>query len=965
MAATISEPDLRNGLARLPAVLQEPTSLLLQRLLEQPGVSVPEELGESLTKAFACSEYVAETLIRYPAMASDLFASGDLIRKLAPGELAQRCQEATAPAADEADFMKVLRLFRHRELVRIAWRDVCGLASLDDTLQELSALADAAICAALNFAQSSLFERYGKPVTADGNESRFVVLAMGKLGGGELNFSSDIDLVFLFSEQAETDGRQSISAPEYFRLVAQRFIKVLDERTVDGFVYRVDARLRPFGSSGPLAVSESAFEDYLMTHGRDWERYAYVKTRVANQWSGTADLYEQILRPFVYRRYLDYGVFSSLREMKAMIETEGRKKGMKYHVKLGPGGIREIEFIVQTLQLVRGGTIASLRERRLLPALKQLGAYQLLPAEAVEELTNAYCYLRLVENHIQAIADRQTHELPVSGLDRARLCLSMNVADWDSLTETLDGHRENVQHHFNSILRRDPDDSGNDAETAGATSVWSVEEADDEIGAELEDLGYQSPETVVGLLKSLRNNSAIQRLDEPGRARLNRLIPALIMAAAAEPVPDVALSGSLKVIESIGRRSAYFSLLNENPAALNRLVSLVASSDFLAQLIAEHPLLLDELLDPRIFSQAPSRDDFENDLAMRLGDRHSDDIEQQLEAILHFQQAAVFRTAVADLSAIMPLMHVSDRLTDIAELVVEAALDLCWQEMRGKHGKPMCDDGDGLRDANFAVLGYGKLGGFELGYASDLDLVFLHDSAGEAQTSDGERPLDNAVYFARLAQRLINMLTMRTVSGSLYEVDTRLRPNGNSGQIVSSLSAFDRYQEKDAWTWEHQSLLRSRAIAGTDIIRHEFADVRSRALTRYVHHSELRSDVQAMRERMRGELDTSSGDNFHIKHGKGGVVDIEFIVQYLVLENAAAHLPLIRWSDNVRQLETLAETGVMERDDAEQLADIYREYRGWLHRFALAGKPSLIASSELGDRPAQVTALWQKYLGED
>lgn len=476
------------------------------------------------------------------------------------------------------------------------------------------------------------------------------------------------------------------------------------------------------------------------------------------------------------------------------------------------------------------------------------------------------------------------------------------------------------------------------------------------------ELGFKTPADIAKQLANLKRNSAIQRLDEPGRARLDRLLPQIIYACAAESEPDAALAGCLKVIESIGRRSAYFALLNENPGALARLVTLAARSDFLASQIAAHPLLLDELLDPRVFSEAPQRVELAADLQLRLNSRSSDDPEQQLEGIRNFQQAAVFRTAVADMSAVIPLMKVSDRLTDIAELVVQAALELALDDMLARHGQPMCDDGNGLREANFGVLGYGKLGGLELGYGSDLDLVFIHDSAGEQQQTAGKRSVDNAVFFARLAQRLIHMLTMRTLSGSLYEVDIRLRPNGNSGQMVSSLTAFEKYQREDAWTWEHQSLLRSRAIAGTETVLDKFAAVRETVLTRYVRIAELQADVLKMRERMRGELDKSTADYFHIKQGHGGVVDIEFMVQYLVLANAQAHKSLIVWSDNIRQLDALAAAGIMQPDHAEALADIYRDYRGGLHRLSLGGKAALAPFAEFGDSPAVVMRLWDQYL---
>jgi len=951
--------SLEQDIGALPEVLQPVVKQALERL---DGLAIPAELQASLPRAAACSDYLTDTLARYPEMAQDLIDSGRLLRSLDAGELATLAAEELTVECDDAAIKKALRLFRHRELCRIAWRDVCAMATLQETLAELSALADACICTAIDWAGASLDERFGKPVTPDGKESHFVVLGMGKLGGGELNFSSDIDLVFVYSDKAETDGRKSVTAEEYFRSLSQRVIQALDDKTVDGFVYRVDVRLRPFGTSGPLAVSEGAFEEYLMTHGRDWERYAYVKARVVNPWDEAERFYEDVLRPFCYRRYLDYGVFSSLREMKAMIEAEGRSKRYENHVKLGPGGIREVEFIVQTLQLVRGGSVKQLRERRLFVALQELAIHHCLPQEVVDELHDAYCYLRLVENHIQAIADRQTHELPENEVDRARVVLSMGLSSWDELMEQLNHHRNIVRQHFNSTLRRSDESEEQSDEPVGLASLWLSADDGEHAQEALAEVGFKEPQKALEHLSQLRKNSAISRLDDIGRARLDRLVPNILMAATAEPYPDGALEGGLRVLEAIGRRSAYFSLLNENPEALKRLLGLAARSDFLTQQIAAHPLLLDELLDQRVFMQPPQRADLEADLAMRCEGIPVDDYEARLDAIRNFQQAAVFRTAVADLSEAMPLMKVSDRLTDIAELVVNAAMELALDEMVSKHGKAMCKDANGeLREANFGVLGYGKVGGWELGYGSDLDLVFIHDSAGEAQMSDGDRSLDNAVYFGRLAQRLISMLTMRTLSGELYEVDTRLRPNGASGHMVSSLQAFRKYQKDDAWTWEHQALLRSRAIAGTDRIREEFADLRAEALTSFVHFDELKDDVLTMRERMRKELDKSTGEQFHIKQGVGGVIDIEFLVQYLVLSNARNDQTLIEWSDNIRQLEALTAAGILQAGEAESLADIYRDYRGVLHRLALAGREGLAPVEEFAGSSETVKSLWQKF----
>ena len=873
------------------------------------------------------------------------------------------------------DFLHRLRLFRHRELLRIIWRDLNEGADVTESLRDLSDLADAAINAALDYANDLLRARHGEPHAEDGSPCGAGVVAMGKLGGHELNFSSDVDLVFLYSAAGETDGARALSNEEYFRLLAQRVIDLLSRNTADGFVYRVDVRLRPFGTAGPLAVSVSALEGYLLQHGRDWERYAWIKARVVNTWADAESLYQEVLRPFVYRRYLDYGVFSSLREMKALIEAEVAKKEFRGNLKLGPGGIREIEFIVQALQLVRGGTVAALRERQLLKALPALVQAGCLPETDAAELTAAYHFLRLAENRVQALYDRQTHDLPADPVDQQRLALAMGCPDWPAFLVGLQVQRDRVARHFRDIVFRGTSGSGTGddeyGEQSGRTNggsglpeaelarVWLDEAPPDLQLQRLAGAGFRSPEEVLERIRRLREGGLQQRLDQPGRQRLDALVPAMLRVASRQAEAARALDGMVLVLEAIGRRSAYFALLNENPAALERLVGICASSEFLARLVATHPLLLDELLDPRVFQEAPSRSELMADLTVRLSRVPVDDAEARLDALRNFQQAAIFRVAVVDLAGVLPLMKVSDRLTDIAELVLEAALALAWQELVARHGEPQCAVHGELRAARFAVVGYGKLGGLELGYGSDLDVVFLHDSEGEQQQTAGAQSLDNAVFFSRLTRRIISILTMHTTSGKLYEVDIRLRPSGQSGLLVSSLTAFDLYQRQDAWTWEHQALLRSRAVAGDSGVKAAFEQLRIRALTTYVRREQLATEVADMRQRMRNELSRGTADLLDVKQDPGGIADIEFLVQYLVLRDANRYPDLVRWSDNIRQLEALAAHGILAPADAEQLASAYRAYRQRLHHLNLAGAPGLLPRAETAALVAMVVRHWQ------
>jgi glutamate-ammonia-ligase adenylyltransferase len=904
------------------------------------------------------SDFVAQSLARESALLPALIADGDLEKTLTAADFAARVPKLPRedPTA-ESQALAALRRWRRREAVRIAWRDLAGWASLEQTLADLSALADAAITAALAFVRAGLTARYGEPRSAAGEVQPLVVIGMGKLGGGELNFSSDVDLVLLFPEHGETDGARGISNEEFFTRLGQGLGRLLETPTAEGFVLRVDLRLRPFGDSGPLVSSFAAFEDYLPRHGRDWERYAYVKARAITAPERYAEVYAAAVRPFVYRRYLDYGVFESLRDMKALIGREIERRELADHVKLGPGGIREIEFVVQALQLIRGGRDRRLQTPSLFAALERLGESQLLPGEAVHELAAAYTFLRRLENRLQMLADQQVHTLPEATLARARLALAMGVASWEVLTGELEMHRARVSRHFRLVV------FGSKESDTGAVRIdlgrfWDSQAETAALAASLAAAGFQDSAEAARLLLELRASALVRKLDEPGRRRLQGLLPALLADVAKSSAQLPVLRRVLSIIEATGKRSAYFALLRENSAARERLVELCRHGDFLSAQIAAHPLLLDELIDARLLTQLPSRAAFELELAERMEQLREEDPEQQVESLRQFQRAAFFRVAVADLSGGMPLMRVSDRLTDIAELIVERSMQLGWRQITAQFGVPLCGDGQTRREVSICAVGYGKLGGMELGYSSDLDLVFLHDSTGEHQQTAGTRSIPNQLFFVRLAQRIVHLLTMHSAAGRLYEVDVRLRPSGKGGLLVTNIDAFADYQRREAWTWEHQALLHARAVAGAPGLRERFEAERMEVLCQHVRRQDLRAEVRSMRERMRRELGSGDPARFDLKQDAGGIADIEFLAQYWALKWAHDYPPVAMYSDTIRQLESAASADLVPQASVDVLTAAYREYRAAAHRLSLDGAGAIVPATQFAAARQAVRQLW-------
>jgi glutamate-ammonia-ligase adenylyltransferase len=941
----------------------------LTRLREAGVLRVFEEAAptvrEILPRVITSSDFVCASLARDPELAAWLVKDAGLDRELQPGELAGRVAAAVAGATDPGEFMAALRRSRTREMVRIAWRDLSGWAGLGETLADTTAFADAAVGVATDFAARDLALTYGEPCNGTGEPQPLIVLGMGKLGGGELNFSSDIDLIFVYPDKGETNGSRAIDNEDFFTRLGRLLIRLLGERTPEGIVFRVDMRLRPFGDSGPLAVNAGFLDDYLQTHGRDWERYAWVKARALTGLLAYRLIYAESVRPFVYRRYLDFGVFESLREMKALIAKEVARRDLAEHVKLGPGGIREIEFIVQSFQLIRGGQDRRMQSPSLLAVLPQLAGGKLLPGRVAQELEAAYAFLRRLENRLQMLADQQTHTVPGDPLARERLALAMGFENWTACAAELDAHRARVTGAFQAVMfGRDGAVSAELPGVSGLSAAWIRGAEGAQLAAALESRGLADGIQAATILTEFRGSGSFRRLDAAGRSRLDALLPRLLSQIAdhrpAGTQLDV-LRRVLKVLEAIGSRSAYFSLLNEHAGVRRRLVELAGFGEFLAAQIASHPLLLDELLDESSGGLPPSRATLEAEVAARLTHLAEDEPERQVEMLRHFQRAAIFRVAMADLTGKIPLMRVSDYLTEIAEIIVEQAMKLAWAQMTAQFGVPhYLVDGE-RRVVKLCAVGYGKLGGNELGYASDLDLVFLHDSGTEGAETDAAKPVDNQVFFIRFAQRAIHLLTMHSPAGRLYEVDVRLRPSGKGGMLITRIGAFAEYQEKEAWTWEHQALLHARGVAGDANLRQAFEQVRVEVLMNHVRRDTLRQEVRDMRLRMRRELSRAKPGTgrFDIKQDPGGTADIEFLAQYWALLYAGTHPPVVMFADTIRQLESVASADLVPQATVDVLTAAYRRYREHSHHLSLEGREPLVPGEEFADTRAAVTAIWE------
>ena len=898
-----------------------------------------------LQRALAFSAYADRAFTADPALRDELDAT---VADPFEWSASSAAVAAIAADGDAPALARALRRLRRRVFLHTLARDLTGRAPFEEVVAAMSTLAEVALRAAVDLHARLLAGVHGTPVGAEsGAPQSLIVIGMGKLGGGELNVSSDIDLVFTYPEEGETDGARSVSNREFFDRLGRRVISALADVDGDGYVFRVDMRLRPYGDSGPLTVSFAALEQYLVTQGRAWERYAWLKARAL-----TGDRHDELaalVTPFVYRKYLDYDAYEGLRGIHRQIREQERRRDYADDIKLGPGGIREIEFIVQALQIVRGGREPVLRLRGTLPALAALAERQLLAPHAVTVLERGYLFLRKLEHRLQYRDDRQTQRLPVDAGERERLAGAMGFDDAQSFDAALAHHRHDVERQFAAVFDT-PGETAQAPWDAYAT-LWDDPRASDEILAWLASAGFDDPAALVATLKRIREGRRYLQLPALSRERVDRLVPRLLAVAATHHAPGTPPSALvarlLALLEAVSGRSAYLALLVEHPPLLPRLAQLMGASAWAADYLTRRPLLLDELLDARVLLAPPDWSAWRDELS-RLLDQGAGDAEASMDALRHFQHAQTFRLLAQDLSGQMSVERLADHLSALADTILEATIKGCWRLLQGPDAPP----------PRFAIVGYGKLGGKELGYASDLDLVFLYEADPDNPADDGapER-------YARLGQRINTWLTSATAAGRLYETDLRLRPDGAAGLMVSSLAAFERYQREQAWTWEHQALTRARFVAGDAKIGTAFESIRDDVLRQPRDTAKLAADVVDMRARMAAGHANPSPE-FDLKHDRGGMVDIEFVVQYLVLAHAHRHRELTRNAGNIALLSIAAQAGLLPADLAEAAADAYREYRRLQHQIRLTGAPhARVDPAPQVARRAVVDALWEHALG--
>lgn len=905
------------------------------------------------TALLACSEFLTNWTAQHSEQWHALQAGGVLTATGAD-------LIGAPPAASEDDFAAALRRFRNHAQVIIGWRDLAGADTLETTLALLSDTAQQCIEAALCHAEQAVSARHGRLLDTDGKPMRLIVIALGKLGGRELNFSSDVDLVFSHAGPGASTGARPLDAGDWCTRVARRLVRLLGELTRDGFVYRVDTRLRPFGEAGALVNGSGAMENYYQMHGRDWERYAWIKARpVAGDIAGGRHLITS-LRPFVYRRYLDYGAFESLRDMKALIDRQVARAEWQDNIKLGRGGIREIEFVAQAFQLVRGGQEPRLQDTRLLPTLSRLARGGHVSADAAAELAQAYRFLRRLENRLQLWADQQTHDLPTQAQPRRALAAAMAMPDWAALRAELDAVRSRVHDVFEQVFAApQAAAAAHAADRQQLLALWEGELTAAESTRLLAQYGLADAAAICTALTDLQRQNRYRQLHSRGRRWLTQLVPLLFTTAADMETPDLALLRTLSVLAAVIGRSTYMALLVEYPDGLARLMRLCEASPWVTGQIARQPSLLDALLDPSQLYRPAGHRELEATLSAELAALPARDLEREMDLLRRFTQRAMLRIAAADISRALPLMVVSDHLTELAEVVLDTALHMARQQMTARYGRAYRQDG---QQAGFCVIGYGKLGGLELGYGSDLDLVFVYDGPRDALT-DGGQQLPNHVYFTRLAQRLIHILSLRTPAGRAYDIDLRLRPSGDSGLLAMPIDAFASYQRDHAWTWEHQALVRARPIAGSIGLGARFKHIRQGILAQPRDLSLLAAAVQSMRERMRTRLDGSTAHELDVRQMHGGLIDIEFMAQFAALYHGHACAELLLFSDTIRILETLESAGIASYADIRMLTSAYRAYRRHIHARALQERPARIAEDDFVARRSAVQVLWQQWLG--
>lgn len=954
---------ISNEIKALPKTTQDLVTNKIKLYVDsvkQKNLNIPDNIKflQTLPKVWCCSLFIAENCIRSPELIESLISSGDLFSS-------KRKQNYFAFLNSQkvdsySTLMRILRQFRAREMVRIGWRDLSGWSNLNETLTDLTELAQTCISFALDFLYQQACINTGTPKNQNGTPINIVVLGMGKLGAFELNYSSDIDLIFAYAKNGVLNDRKKTTYAEFFSQICRLLIKALNETTRDGLVFRTDMRLRPFGSSGPIIMSFAAMENYYLTQAREWERYAMVKARPVAGDFVSAKLLMDILRPFVYRRYLDYGAFTELRSLKAKITKDIEHKEQIDNIKLGIGGIREIEFIGQVFQLIRGGKETKLQSRSIIKILKLLAKIQLLPYHDSSQLQTAYCFLRQTENHIQQYQDRQTHNLPSTKLAQEILAFSLDFPDCESFKLKLQSIREDVHKLFIQVFSlSQPSDNKNNAE-----KIW-LEIDTQNVEKYLLQIGFKQTHKTCKTLSYFKNSRSISRLTTKGYMVIERLIPLLINAVGSVQNKTTTIKRVLDLFEQVAGRNVYLALLVENPSALSKLVKLASASHWVCQYLSQYPMLFDELLDTRSIHSPLNK----QQLSKQLKDWMAmvEDEEQLLIKLRQFKQLNVFRVATADIMGVMPIMLVGDSLTYIAEVIVEFVVDSAWNILRDKYGLPTKSNNI---NKHFAVIGFGKLGSLELGYDSDLDLVFLYDYTNsnaltkiyksKNHNTKLQKSISCGQFYRLLGQKIRHILDTKMLSGILYKLDMRLRPNGNSGLLVTSLASYKEYMKNSAWAWEHQALIRARFIAGDNKLEPKFTEIRNYILSLSRNIETLKQEIIQMRHKMHLAQIKKSGSHFDLKQNRGGIIDIEFIVQFQVLAQTAKNQELTRFTDNINLLKTLNKIGLLTDFNTNTLKHAYCTYRHYTNHQVLQGVPMLEKNNVFVTTQSKVKQIWDE-----
>lgn len=859
---------------------------------------------------------------------------------------------------DETCVMRGLRVLRNLLMLRWIWQDALNLISLEQLTLELTRFADECLIFAKDFVYQNLTKRYGEPYYYDGNRQKkddLAIIAMGKMGAKELNLSSDIDLIFVHKGQGETDGKKCIDTKTFMKKWGQGIIELLDKPTQDGFVFRIDMRLRPWGDGSDLAIHLSALEKYFAQHGRAWERFAWLKARVLNPIDFNDNL-QALIQPFVFRYYVDYSTFTALREMKSLIQNQVEQRQDTDNVKLGAGGIRDIEFIVQSFQLIYGGRVTPIKVKNCLIAMQKLHEMDYIDKQTFDNLQQAYRFFRRLEHGIQAINDEQTQRLPTDPFWQHNLAQVLGFDDWQALLNQLNSYRKMVKVPFDNLV----------ADRQQSNEKIEVNHDDN-----LQGLDKRLTEENRQKLQDFWQSNLVKKLGEEAKNRLETAYPLLVHALLQvdDDALNLALPRLLTLLEAVSRRSIYLVMFSENPQATAKLIPMLASSPWIATELASHPVLLDSFLREK-YRHLPNKDELRDILRQQLLRVEPNDEEGVLNAFRFFKKTQVLAVSASDILAERPIMKVSDSLTFIAEVVLEKALERVFLSLVKKHGFPVNARGEPVNEKNngFAVIGYGKLGGLEMSYSSDLDLVFIHDIDEQAMTMGGEKPISGMQFATRLAQRLMNYLTAQTRDGRVYEIDMRLRPSGQAGMLVVSAHAYQIYQEQKAWSWEHQALVRARAICGDKNVMKQFDKIREQILCMPRELDAVRIDVAEMRHKMQDHLGSDKHTReqglFHLKQDAGGMVDIEFMAQFAVLAYAHDYPQLAVWSDNVRIFEELGKTDILSADICQKLTDSYLQLRAKSHALALAEQSSVVNDDEWKNLRNFVDEQWQKLIGQ-